>query len=175
MGWADCARQMGPWLGLMACVVLGVVLIQETIFYDGYVAITRLVGVMLKVPGAADMKPALPDELMAPAAIAIVACAIVALIVAGLCFAVLPGRDPIGFSERSRKAYVYSAEVLLVLLFVHFKITMPGLFKITTVKKKAVPARKGINPFTGEETMFKAKPARTVIKIRALKKMKDMV
>ena len=53
--------------------------------------------------------------------------------------------------------------------------TMPGLFKITTVKKKAVPARKGINPFTGEETMFKAKPARTVIKIRALKKMKDMV
>ena len=53
--------------------------------------------------------------------------------------------------------------------------TMPGLFKITTVKKKAVPARKGVNPFTGEEQMFKAKPARTVIKIRALKKMKDMV
>jgi nucleoid DNA-binding protein len=53
--------------------------------------------------------------------------------------------------------------------------TLPGLFKITTVKKKAVPARKGINPFTGEETTFKAKPARTVIKVRALKKMKDMV
>jgi len=53
--------------------------------------------------------------------------------------------------------------------------TLPGLFKITTVKKKAVSARKGINPFTGEETTFKAKPARIVIKIRALKKMKDMV
>lgn len=53
--------------------------------------------------------------------------------------------------------------------------TLPGLFKVTTVKKKAVPARKGINPFTGVETTFKAKPARTVIKIRALKKMKDMV
>jgi nucleoid DNA-binding protein len=53
--------------------------------------------------------------------------------------------------------------------------TLPGLFKVTTVKKKAVPARKGINPFTGEETTFKAKPARTVIKVRALKKMKDMV
>ena len=52
---------------------------------------------------------------------------------------------------------------------------LPGLLKITTVKKKAVPARKGINPFTKEEQMFKAKPARTVIKIRALKKMKDMV
>jgi hypothetical protein len=128
-GWASWGRRMGPWHGLVACVVLGVVLIQETIFYDGYVAITRLVGVMLKAPGAADMKPALPDELMAPAAIAIVACAIVALIVAGLCFAVLPGRDPIGFSERGRKAYVYAAEVLLILLFVHFKITLPGLFK----------------------------------------------
>ncbi|MFI5306834.1 MAG: HU family DNA-binding protein [Polyangiales bacterium] len=53
--------------------------------------------------------------------------------------------------------------------------TLPGLFKITTIKKKAVPARKGINPFTGQETMFKAKPARTVIKVRALKKLKDMV
>ncbi|MDD9932253.1 MAG: HU family DNA-binding protein [Myxococcales bacterium] len=53
--------------------------------------------------------------------------------------------------------------------------TMPGLFKITTQRKKAVPARKGVNPFTGEEQMFKAKPARTVIKIRPLKKMKDMV
>jgi nucleoid DNA-binding protein len=53
--------------------------------------------------------------------------------------------------------------------------TLPGLFKVTTVKKKAVPARKGVNPFTGQEQMFKAKPARTVIKVRALKKMKDMV
>jgi nucleoid DNA-binding protein len=53
--------------------------------------------------------------------------------------------------------------------------TLPGLFKITTQRKPAVKARKGINPFTGEETMFKAKPARTVIKVRPLKKMKDMV
>jgi hypothetical protein len=120
---------MGPWLGLLACVVLGAVLVQETIFYDGYVAITRLVGMMLKVPGAADMKPVFPDEPMAMEAIATVACAIVALIVAGLCFAVLPGRDPLGASERARTAYVYAAEVLLVLFFVHFKLTMPGLFK----------------------------------------------
>lgn len=55
----------------------------------------------------------------------------------------------------------------------HF--TMPGLLKITTTRKPATKARKGINPFTGEETVFKAKPARTVIKIRPLKKMKDMV
>lgn len=51
--------------------------------------------------------------------------------------------------------------------------TLPGLFKIQVVRKPATKARKGINPFTGEETTFKAKPARNVIKIRPLKKLKD--
>lgn len=51
---------------------------------------------------------------------------------------------------------------------------MPGLFKIRVVKKPATKARKGINPFTGEETTFKAKPARNVVKIQALKALKDM-
>ncbi len=55
------------------------------------------------------------------------------------------------------------------------KFAMPGLFKITTIRKPATKARKGINPFTKEEVMFKAKPARTVIKIRPLKKLKDFV
>jgi nucleoid DNA-binding protein len=52
--------------------------------------------------------------------------------------------------------------------------TLPGLCKVKTVRKPATKARKGINPFTGEETVFKAKPARTVVKILPLKKMKDM-
>ena len=52
---------------------------------------------------------------------------------------------------------------------------LPGLMKIVTVKKPARKARKGINPFTGEETMFKAKPASIAVKIRPLKKMKEMV
>jgi nucleoid DNA-binding protein len=51
--------------------------------------------------------------------------------------------------------------------------TLPGLLKVTTVKKPAVKARKGINPFTGEETMFKAKPASIQVKVRPLKKLKD--
>jgi nucleoid DNA-binding protein len=55
------------------------------------------------------------------------------------------------------------------------QFTLPGLFKIKTIRKPATKARKGINPFTKEEVTFKAKPARTVIKIRPLKKMKDMV
>jgi len=39
--------------------------------------------------------------------------------------------------------------------------------------KPATKARKGINPFTGEETMFKAKPASIQVKVRPLKKMKE--
>jgi nucleoid DNA-binding protein len=55
------------------------------------------------------------------------------------------------------------------------EFVLPGLLKINTVRKPAVKARKGINPFTKEEVMFKAKPATTVVKVRALKKPKDMV
>jgi len=55
----------------------------------------------------------------------------------------------------------------------HF--TLPGLMKVQVVRKPATKARKGINPFTGEETVFKAKPARNVVKVRPLKKLKDMV
>ena len=55
------------------------------------------------------------------------------------------------------------------------EFVLPGLLKISTVKKPAVKARKGINPFTKEEVTFKAKPASTVVKVRPLKKLKDMV
>ncbi len=53
--------------------------------------------------------------------------------------------------------------------------TIPGLVKFKVIHKKATKARKGINPFTGEETMFKAKPARNVVKAQPLKAVKDMV
>ncbi len=53
--------------------------------------------------------------------------------------------------------------------------TVPGLIKVRVVKKPAVKARKGTNPFTGEEMMFKAKPARKVVKAQPLKALKDMV
>ena len=52
---------------------------------------------------------------------------------------------------------------------------LPGLMKIEVKRKPATKARKGVNPFTGEETVFKAKPARNIVKIRPLKKVKDMV
>lgn len=55
------------------------------------------------------------------------------------------------------------------------EFVLPGLLKINTVSKPARKARKGINPFTGEETTFAAKPASTSVKVRALKKLKEMV
>ncbi|HNO79949.1 MAG TPA: HU family DNA-binding protein [Phycisphaerae bacterium] len=53
--------------------------------------------------------------------------------------------------------------------------TVPGLMKVKVVRKPATKARKGINPFTKEEMVFKAKPARNVVKALPLKAMKDMV
>jgi len=52
---------------------------------------------------------------------------------------------------------------------------LPGLLKIKVVRKPATPARTGINPFTKQETTFKAKPARNVVKLQALKSLKAMV
>ncbi|APZ94629.1 HU family DNA-binding protein [Fuerstiella marisgermanici] len=52
---------------------------------------------------------------------------------------------------------------------------IPGLMKVKVIRKPATKARKGINPFTKEEQMFKAKPARNVVKVLPLKGLKDMV
>ncbi|HEB87085.1 MAG TPA: DNA-binding protein [Gammaproteobacteria bacterium] len=52
--------------------------------------------------------------------------------------------------------------------------TMPGLLKVKVVRKPATRARKGINPFTGEPTIFRAKPARNIVKVQPLKALKDM-
>jgi nucleoid DNA-binding protein len=54
------------------------------------------------------------------------------------------------------------------------EFVLPGLLKISTVKKPATKARKGINPFTKEEVTFKAKPASISVKVRPLKKLKEM-
>jgi len=52
---------------------------------------------------------------------------------------------------------------------------VPGLLQIKVVRKPATPERKGINPFTKQETVFKAKPAKNVVKVVALKGLKSMV
>jgi nucleoid DNA-binding protein len=52
---------------------------------------------------------------------------------------------------------------------------VPGFAKFVVVKKPATKARKGVNPFTGEEMMFKAKPARKIVRARPVKAAKDAV
>ncbi len=52
---------------------------------------------------------------------------------------------------------------------------VPGMMKVSVQRKPATKARKGINPFTKEEMIFKAKPARNVVKVRPLKALKDRV
>jgi DNA-binding protein HU-beta len=52
---------------------------------------------------------------------------------------------------------------------------LPGFAKFVVVKKPATKARKGVNPFTGEEMMFKAKPARKIVRARPVKAAKEAV
>jgi nucleoid DNA-binding protein len=55
------------------------------------------------------------------------------------------------------------------------EVTIPGLIKLNVSEKAATPEREGINPFTKEPTIIKAKPARRVVKARPVKALKDAV
>jgi nucleoid DNA-binding protein len=80
----------------------------------------------------------------------------------------------------SKKQVIAVFDTLGALINGHLKkggagvCTIPGLLKIKTIHKPATKARKGTNPFTGEEMMFKAKPARNVVKVLPLKNLKAM-
>ena len=83
-------------------------------------------------------------------------------------------------TELSKKDVANVFEALGDIINGHIKknaagtFTLPGLLKVKTIRKPATKKRKGVNPFTGEDTIFKAKPARTVVKVLPLKKMKEM-
>ena len=102
---SEALRRATVWLGELSGGLLAVVLLQE-----GYCFLTT---------------GAMP---MAAAAIVAVGLALVALAAASIVCAVRPGRDPFGLSPRERTLYVYATEALLVVLGVHFRLTMPELF-----------------------------------------------
>lgn len=104
-GWAASCRRLGPALGVAAALSVPVILGQEVVSYPAGLA-------------------------MAPVAVGVVAGALLTLIVAAVRFAVQPAADPLGLSERGRTLYVYGAEVLLVLVFVHLRLTVPELFRL---------------------------------------------
>jgi hypothetical protein len=104
--WADCGRRIGPVLAVLAALQLVIVLVQETLLFD-------------------------PETHRAPLAVWGIVAVIVGLallIVAAFRFAVVPGRDPFGLSERGRTLYVYGAEVLVLLLLMHLRLNVPQLF-----------------------------------------------
>jgi DNA-binding protein HU-beta len=52
---------------------------------------------------------------------------------------------------------------------------LPGFAKFVVIKKPATKEREGINPFTKEPTVFKARPARKIVRARPVKAAKDAV
>ena len=104
--WTEAARRMVKPLMALVLATLAVTLVMEILYQvnDG------------SVP-------------MAWPAILAVTAAILATTFACLVFAVVPGRDPLGLSERGRMFYVYAAEVLVAMVFVHLRLTAPWLFQ----------------------------------------------
>ena len=69
---------------------------------------------------------------------------------------------------------------LEVLIMRHIKkrsvgeFTLPGLMKIRSVRRPATKKRMGRNPATGEQIEIAAKPATTQVRVRTLKRLKEM-
>ncbi len=103
--WFRAARNSATIAGGAALVSLLVVLVMEGLWFD------RVHG----APGA-------------PAQIAVVAVVLVGLAAALISLAVLPGRDPLNLTLEGRMLYVYGAEIVLSLLFVHIRLTRPDWF-----------------------------------------------
>ena len=84
-------------------------------------------------------------------------------------------------TQLNKKQVSSVSEELAILIERHIKkrapgqCTLTGLMKIEVKKRPATKTRKGINPRTGEKMIIKAKPAHRVVKIKPLKRVKDMV
>lgn len=84
--------------------------------------------------------------------------------------------DMAGISKKDAGSML---DALFEIIMAHLKksgpgeFTLPGVAKFRVINKPATKAREGVNPFTGEPMVFAAKPARNVVKVRALKKIKD--
>lgn len=89
--------------------------------------------------------------------------------------------EVVGKTDLTKKQVASVFDELGIIIERHIKqrsarqFTLPGLLKIEVKRKPKTKARKGINPFTGEPMTIKAKPARNVVKVRPLKRLKDMI
>jgi DNA-binding protein HU-beta len=84
-----------------------------------------------------------------------------------------------GVSKLSKKDVKGVIETLVTIGYKELKTNgvflVPGLAKFVVVRKPATKERSGINPFTKEPTIFKARPARKIVRARPVKAAKDAV
>jgi hypothetical protein len=66
--------------------------------------------------------------LIHPLALITIGLTLLAAVVICVLFALSPNHDPLSLSERARMKYVYAGEIMLALLFLHIRLTMPWLF-----------------------------------------------
>jgi hypothetical protein len=66
--------------------------------------------------------------LINPLSLFAIGATLLAAVVICVLFALSAAHDPLGLTERGRMKYVYAAEVLLALLCLHVRLTMPWLF-----------------------------------------------
>jgi hypothetical protein len=103
--WTNAARNCVPWLLGAGVVALFFCLGTEVRYQLDFGAV-----------------------LINPLALIAIGAALLASVVTCVLFAVSPNHDPLSLSEPRRMRYVYVAEAMLALLFLHVRLTMPWLF-----------------------------------------------
>jgi hypothetical protein len=103
--WKQASFLLVPWIVALAIVVATIAVMMEwsliRIASDGFVGFYPAVCLILSF------------------VISMILC---------LAAALLPGKDPLGLSDRGREAYVYAPQAIMVLLVIHLRASMPFLF-----------------------------------------------
>ena len=115
LGLAKLFPRITEWTRAAQCLVPGLLVLSP---------LALIVVLGAELVAMSENRPA----AMSGWAVLLVAATFLTAAVAALIAAVVPGRDPLGLTERGRTAYVYGAEVLLAVLFLHLRLTMPWLF-----------------------------------------------
>ncbi len=154
VGWALLSPQLAPWMHRTVILMVGagamtwiagfglpyVLQPGSTWIRSGQRSARSFAGVALAALAAGLLQEAYLYEPhtgapMAPAAAIVVAAALIGLLVGCVAVALVGRLDPFGLSDQRRQIYVYAAEVLLLLLFVHLRLTVPSLFRLGIVAR----------------------------------------